>query len=1483
MSVMQLLDVLAAKKIKLWLEGDAMRFSAPADVFTAELKAQVVEKKSEIIAFLKEAQKAQVNTIPKADRSKAIPLSLTQQRLWILNQLEPDSVAYNMPIILKLVGDLNVGYFEFALQQIVSRHESMRTQITQDGFAAFQEVNEAGLKPLSVEDISGLAEPEQKARIQAEVDSELKTPFELGVDPLFRVRLLKISPNDSQKSQHVLMMCMHHIITDGWSLGIVVQELMVCYNACIKDPSSFDKNKVVAGHTGLQPLELLPELEIQYSDFSVWQRDWMSGGELDRQLTFWRDYLPRDGFVLNLPTDYERGNKSQLAGSSVSRLVPLSVLKGFKDVLQVADATLFMGLLTVFNVLLAKYTNQTQINIGTPNAGRNRVEVEGLVGFFISTLVMSSKVEKTDRFVDVLEKVKAGAVGALSNQDTPFEKLVEEMQPERDLSRTPLFQVFFNLLNLPEMEQSFDGLEIESLLADDVDQVSKFDMTVYAKEMDQGLQFDVIYNSNLYTQRRMDVLLSHFEMVLKAVVDNADTTVAELSLVEQSLVGSSTDANLAEDMFNALSVQTSHNVLESVSHACLKYADSIAISGGGGEWTYAELEAGTNRLASAIKALSTLNVRVACVLSRSANVPLSLLAVLKADCSFSVIDKNYPVDKIDYYLGVLKPGIILISQSAMEDKELAGLLEDEYSQRYIVLPETKEAFFALDVLNTPEALNSKFDRNVPVTEVAYYSFTSGTQGKPKLVVNDLLPLSHFVSWYQQEFKLGSGDCFSMLSGVSHDPMLRDLFAPLALGATICIPDQDSLLEPGYLSRWIVDHNITVAHLTPSMGELIVQNWDKSASGLRLVCFGGEKLRYSQAQEFKFFAPDVELVNFYGATETPQAMAFERVVVEQNRGRASIIPIGVGIDGAQILVVNDALMPVGISEIGEIAIRTPYLSKGYENDAELTALKFPSVDYLSQSKEVIYRTGDLGRYLPDGRVELIGRLDDQIKVRGFRVEPSEIEQALIYQEGIKASAVKLVIVNESQQLAAYLVKQDDASIDKSDVLTLLRDKLPEYMIPQSIVWLDEIPLTPNGKTDYKSLPIPGKEDRAAQYVAPRNAVEEQLALIWEEILGTSPIGVNDSFFELGGHSLLATQVVSRINAVYEIAIPLRVLFEKPTISIIATVVEEALTSEVSQSIPAMTRVSRDQKIPISFAQNRLWFMQNLDPNSVAFNMPFPLVLNGPLDGAILDQVFQEVFRRHEIFGVNFIEESGQPYYQFNSLKDWRLDNKGVDIAGSTDDEVDLLQKQLAVDDASIPFDLAADPLIRATLYSFNNVDKFGRPSELNGFGQQYNLLLMTVHHAVSDGWSMNVFMREVVALYSAYQLKLPSPLASLKLQYADYAHWQRNWLQGEVLERQLDYWAKKLEGSPQILRLPTDKPRPALQTFSGKTYSKVLSKSLLSQLNGFSQSHQLSLFMTLIGAYHILLSRYTKTNDVCVGVPIAGRHHGDTENIHVDYG
>ena len=486
MSLMDLLDVLAQKKIKLWLEEDALRFSAPADVFTSELKASVVEKKSEIIAFLKDAQKSKVDTIPHADRSQPIPLSLTQQRLWILHQLEPESVAYNMPIILKLVGSLNVQFFERALQEVVERHESLRTQIVQDGSTAYQEINDNPLPQLSVTDIRGLSDNEQKDKLQKEIDYELKTPFHLGVDPLVRVRLLKMVNNT--EDQFVLLMSMHHIITDGWSLGIVIQELIACYNRLRKMPSLLE---TAPNQHKLQQQAFLPELDIQYADFSIWQRQRMVGGELTRQLAFWRDHLPRDGFVLNLPTDYERTAKPALEGASVSHIVPRAVIEGFKGLIQTIDATLFMGLLSVFEVLLAKYSNQSQINVGTPNAGRNRAEVEGLVGFFISTLVMSTNIKKQDRFIDVLKNVKQGAVDVYSHQETPFEKLVEELQPERDLSRTPLFQVFFNLLNLPELNASFDGVKIESLLTDDVDQVSKFDMTVYAKEVEQGLQLDV--------------------------------------------------------------------------------------------------------------------------------------------------------------------------------------------------------------------------------------------------------------------------------------------------------------------------------------------------------------------------------------------------------------------------------------------------------------------------------------------------------------------------------------------------------------------------------------------------------------------------------------------------------------------------------------------------------------------------------------------------------------------------------------------------------------------------------------------------------------------------------------------------------------------------------------------------------------------------------------------------------------------------------
>ncbi|OUS25462.1 hypothetical protein A9Q99_21285 [Gammaproteobacteria bacterium 45_16_T64] len=1480
MLLMDLLDVLAQKKIKLWLEDGGLRFSAPADVFTSKLKASVVEKKSEIIAFLMDAQKTKVDSIPLADRSQSIPLSLNQQRLWILHQLEPESVAYNMPIILKLLGDVDVVCFERALQEVVARHETLRTQIIQEGQVACQKITDSTLPTLSVTDLTHLSNEEQSEKLQAEIDRELKTPFTLGVDPLFRVRLLTLG-NDT-KVEYVLLMSMHHIITDGWSLGIVVQELIACYNTLVKTSTLM---AVPQSQGELQRLASLPELDIQYADFSVWQRERMAGDELTRQLDFWRNYLPRDGFVLNLPTDYERTTKPTLEGASVSHTVPRSVLNDFKELIQGVDATLFMGLLAVFDVLLAKYSNQSQINVGTPNAGRNRAEVECLVGFFISTLVMSTHVKRTDRFIDVLKNVKQGAVEVYSNQEAPFEKLVEELQPERDLSRTPLFQVFFNLLNLPEMNGSFDGVQVESLLADDVDQVSKFDMTVYAKEVDQGLQLDVIYNSGLYTQARMEVLLQHFEHILKVVSEQQDVIVGDIPLGIEGLCDLGVVA--ADDEL----VSECTDILECIERTYNTSGNSIAIHCADESWTYHELKINVSRLTRYLAQHTVSGSKVAFIASRTANLPVGVLAVLNANCSFCLVDASYPLDKIKAYLEIYKADYVLVDSeqhtgrgSSEEGSEgnhpLNTWLETDFENRLVVLPKEKAGYSNIEGIASAK---SCFVRDLPAESTAYYSFTSGTQGVPKLIASELAPLSHFVTWYKEEFGLQNNDRFSMLSGVAHDPILRDIFTPLSMGATLCIPSQDELLEPGYLSQWITHNNVTVAHLTPSMGELIVQSLEHDASKLRLVCFGGEKIRYYQARAFAEFAPNAQLVNVYGATETPQIMAFERIDIEQRPGRSHIIPIGKGIDGAQLLVVNDDLTPVGVSEIGEIVIRTPYLSLGYENDKSLTASKFPMMNTFSpvtgDGLGRVYRTGDLGRYLPDGRVQLIDRRDQQVSIRGFRVEPGEVECALLRHERVKAAAVKQVKVKGTLQLVAYVVfvedvtsEVTDSDVIKSSVFEWVREILPEHMLPQSIVVCEGIPLTPNGKTDYSSLPDPGKEDRASQYLAPRTPIEEQLTLIWEDVLGVTPVGVNDAFFELGGHSLLATLVVSQLNAIYQVSVPLRALFEKQTIAAIATIVEEALVAGVSNNIPEISAVSRDQKIPISFAQNRLWFMQKLDPASVAFNMPFPLLLKGKIDELALERVFQHIFARHEILGANFIEDEGVPYFRFNALEHWTLEKERVDVSGFTANDIVRLQKKRAIADASIAFDLALEPLVRVKLVSFEHGDG-GTASQ-----PEEHLLLMTVHHVVSDGWSMNLFMREFVALYGNAKDASPVALAPMKIQYADYAFWQRDWLQGDVLNTQLNYWEKKLADAPQILRLPTDKPRPAIQTFSGNVYSKKISEKLTRELTGFSQKHQLSLFMTLMGAYQILLSRYTKTNDICVGTPIAGRHHRNTENI-----
>ena len=1398
-----------------------------------------------IEAIKRDAQGSSPAALRACARDGDIPLSFSQQRLWFLEQLTPGTSAYNLAGALRLRGPLDVAALERSLNEIVRRHQILRTTFVAHGGRPSQSVAASLELTLSSASLEHLAGVEQEAEVGRLMTEETRHSFDLARGPLLRASLLRLGGQE-----HVLLLNTHHIVSDGWSIGILMRELTALYGAFVRGERS-----------------PLPDLTMQYADFAAWQRRWLEGEVLESQMSYWKRQLAGALPVLELPSDRQRPPVQTPAGERHTVLLSEGLTDAVKRLSRGVGVTVFMTLLAAFKTLLHRLTGQDDIVVGSPIAGRNRVETEPLIGVFINTLVLRTDLSGGPSFRELLGRVRETALGAYTNQDVPFEHLLEALQPERDLSRTPLFQVFFNMLNFAEAVAEFHGLATEPLPVTEVE--AKFDLTLYVEERGRRLKLDFVYNASLFSRERVAEMGEQLRQLLVAVTERPEAGIESLSLITPA----------AEKLLPqpALPLRPTWNgavQTQFAAHA-RRAPQQTAVVDRRETYSYQELDARSNQLARYLLAHGVEPQDVVVIYGhRSAPLVVALLGILKAGAAFIVLDPAYPPARLLGYLSTARPkGWINIAEAGEPDEALR-----EYADALsfgLRLGARADDVAGCDCLANYAA--GECGVAVGPEEMAYIAFTSGSSGRPKGIAGRHGSLAHFAPWAARVFGVGEADRFSMFSGLSHDPLHRDIFMPLQLGATICIPDPEDMGVPGRLAAWMNEQRITVSNLTPAMGQVIGQAVSETQTfelpALRQVFFVGDILTRRNVSRLRKLAPAAAVVNLYGATETSRAVG--HYVVPREPGsdaerpehvylEKEILPLGRGISEVQLLVMNAAGRQAGIGEVGEIYFRSPHIAKGYWADEQLTRERFIMNPFTRDGDDVLYRTGDLGRYLPDGNVEPLGRADMQVKIRGFRVELGEIE-ALIGQHGAVRECA--VIAREDapgdRRLVAYVVLDKESSPSAGELRRHLKDKLPEYMIPGLFVMLDELPLTPNGKQDRNALPAPeqkraggeGDLDRA------RTPVEEILAETWAEILGVESVGLDENFFELGGHSLMAVQVLARVAERLRVELPLRRLFESPTVSALAEAVEGARrTVQTSNSIPLVAR-PRGGELPPSFAQQRLWFLDKFQPGPGVYNIPAAVRLKGSLNPGALEQSLNEIVRRHEALRTTFVTVGGRPVQSVAPELEIKvaLTNLEALDADAQAQEVE----RLSLLDGREAFDLARGPLLRASLLCL-------RADE--------HVLVVTIHHIVSDAWSLDVLVGELAALYEAFDEGRCPALPALPVQYADFALWQRERMQGAALEAQLGYWKQKLGGRLPVLELPTDRPRPSAQSFRGARTPFVLSPELTEELNLLCRREGVTLFMLLLAAFQTLLYRYTGQTDILVGTPVAGRGRGETRHL-----
>src|ERR1043166_8673785 len=1175
-----------------------------------------------------------------------------------------------------------------------------------------------------------MSETECRQAIERHAAEEAHCPFALNQDVPWRVQLLHVAVAD-----HVLLFTLHHIVSDGWSMDVLIREVSALYEAYVNGEES-----------------LLAELPIQYADYAVWQREWLQGELLEEQLGYWREQLAGVPAVLELPADRVRPAQQSHHGAHLPFQLSAELSAGLKQLSQREGVTLFMTLLAGWQLLLARYSRQADVVVGSPVANRTRSEVEGLIGFFVNTLVLRTQVSGGLRVRELLQRVREVCLGAYAHQEVPFEMLVEQLQPERDLSYTPLFQVMLVLQNAPQTQVEWAGVQMRALELESG--TAKYDLTLGLAESARGLDGTLEYNRDLYERETMERLVGHYQQVLSGLVEKIEQRVWEVRLLSAAEEGQV----LRQRGTKRVEYEVSSSLTELFEQQVERTPEQIAVVYEEQQLSYRELNARANQLAHYLKDRGVgPEVLVGVSLERSLELVVALLGVLKAGAAYVPLDPAYPTERLCFMCE--DAGIqILLSNAKLE-----GVLPEFGGERILL-----DGPFAGHSDSNPQV---SMDAENP----AYVIYTSGSTGRPKGVVISHRAICNHMRWMQSEFAFTEEDKVLQKTPGCLDASVWEFFLPLLGGAQLIMAQPERHGDPSYLVETIRREQVTVLQLVPSLlRHLLDESGFASCESLKWVCCGGEELPVELVKRFKAQHAG-ELVNLYGPIEAAIDSAYEVC-----SGDEKVVAIGRPIANVDVYVLDEqqGAVPIGIP--GELYVGGEGLARGYHQQAALTAERFVPHPFGAEAGARLYRTGDLVRWQADGRLVFCGRVDEQVKLRGFRIELGEIESVLCEHAAVREAVVMVrEDVAEQRELVGYVVGNE---ISGSELREYLKERLPDYMVPSWLVWLSELPLTPNGKLDRRALPAPERVS-AESGAEIRNPIEEIVAGIWSELLHVSQLRAGDNFFELGGHSLLATQLVSRLRAAFSVELPLRLLFEFPTVAGQARAIEEALRGEAGVTAPPILAFEDRSRLPLSFAQQRLWFLDQLEPGTSTYNIPAAMRLRGSLDVAALERSISEVVRRHEVLRTTFVSVDGEPVQVIAPAQPVRM--PVLDLSELSEAECEQAIEHHAAEEAHRPFALNQDVPWRVQLLRV----------------AADHVLLFTLHHIVSDGWSMDVMIREVSALYEAYVNGEESSLAELPIQYADYAVWQREWLQGEVLEEQLGYWREKVGGGAARAGVP----------------------------------------------------------------------------------
>ncbi|MBJ7570267.1 amino acid adenylation domain-containing protein [Bacillus halotolerans] len=1333
----------------------------------------------ELARFIENEKKVMHLPMKAAEKKAYYPTSSAQQRVYFLHQIEPDQLAQNMFGQISIIGQYDEQALISSLQQVMQRHEAFRTYFDIiDGEIVQKLENEV--------DFNVHVRTMSRDEFDTYADRFVK-PFRLEQAPLVRAELIKI---DNEQAE--LLIDMHHIISDGYSINILTNELLALYH---RKP--------------------LPDIEFEYKDFTEWQNQWLNEDAMKQQETYWLEQFEDEIPVLQLPTDGSKAAERSSEGQRVTCSLQPDVIRSLQDLAKKTETTLYTVLLAAYKVLLHKYTGQEDMVVGTPASGRNHPDIENIIGIFIQTVGIRTKPRANRTFTDYLEEVKRQTLNAFENQDYPFDKLVEKLKVQRETTGKSLFNTMFVFQNIEFHEIRHN--ECTFKVRERNPGVSLYDLMLTVEDAGQQIELHFDFKPGQFEKDTIEQITRHYTSILNSLAKQPEMMLSSIPMLSE------TELQQLLTEFNDTKTPYPHN--EMVSRWFEVQADQRpdhdAVIFGNERYTYRQLNERANQLA---RTLRTKGVQadqfVAIISPHCIELIVGILAVLKSGGAYVPIDPQYPEDRIQYMLSDSRTEIVLTQRRLLDQLPYDG---------DVVL---------LDAENSYHEDRSNLDLFSNTHDLAYMIYTSGSTGNPKGVLIEHQGLANYIWWAKEVYVRGEKTNFPLYSSISFDLTVTSIFTPLVTGNTIIIYDGEDKSE--VLSAIMRDSRIDIIKLTPAHLHVLKEMNVADGTAIRKMIVGGENLSTRLAKSVsEQFKGRLDIFNEYGPTETVVGCMIYRY--DAKRDKREFVPIGTPAANTDIYVAdaNKNLVPIGV--IGEMYISGPGVARGYWNRPDLTAEKFVENPYIPGAK--MYKSGDLAKRLRDGNLVYVGRIDEQVKIRGHRIELGEIEAALHNVEAVQKAAVTVREEEDGlKQLCAYYVSEK--SIPAAQLREQLSLELPNYMVPSYFVRLEHMPLTSNGKINRKVLPAPEASlQQTAEYVPPGNEVESKLTDLWKEVLGISHAGIKHNFFDLGGNSIRAAALAARIHKELDVNLSLKDIFKFPTIEQLA---DNALHMEKNRYAP-IPAAKEMPYYPVSSAQRRMYLLSHAEGGELTYNMTGAMSVEGTVDPARLNAAFQKLIERHEALRTSFELYEGEPAQRIHQTVEFTIEQIQASEEEAEARVLDFIQS----------FDLAKPPLMRAGLIELE-------PSR--------HVLVVDMHHIISDGVSVNILMKDLSRLYEGYELD------PLPVQYKDYAVWQQSDIQKRSIKSQEAYWVDQFRDDIPVLDMPADYERPAIRDYEGESFEFVIPEHLKQRLRQMEENTGATLYMILLAAYTVLLSKYSGQEDIVVGTPSAGRTHLDVEAV-----